>query len=333
MKNRTSRQLKPLIALLALAFVAAVSVTPVFAAADSYPGKPVRLIIPWPPGGSNDLVGRPIAAELSERLGKQVVVDNRGGAGGVIGAEAAAKSDPDGYTLVLTGAAATLYTPLHDNLPFDPIKSFTPIAKLGSGPNVLVVHPSVPANSVKELIALAKQKPGQLIFVSVGAGSSLHMGAELFKIMADIDFKIVQFKGGGPAMTDLLGGHSHAFICSLVAAMPHIKSGKLKALGTGGVRRSAILPDVPTIAEAGVSGYETSNWWGILAPTGTPAPIVTKLNNEIKAVLASDDVKKRFLKDGIEVDYLGPAELGKFIENETANWTRVVKKANIKLEK
>ena len=158
------------------------------------------------------------------------------------------------------------------------------------------------------------------------------MGAELFKIMADIDVKIVQFKGGGPAMIDLLGGHSHAFICSLIAALPHIKSGKLIALGTGGAKRSAILPDVPTIAEAGVPGYETINWWGILAPAGTPAPVVAKLNGEIKAILAADDVKKRFLNDGVEVDHLGPAEFAGFLEKETANWTRVVKKANIRLE-
>ncbi|MBU2053940.1 MAG: tripartite tricarboxylate transporter substrate binding protein [Proteobacteria bacterium] len=333
MKSMTSRKLRTLITLTALLAALAVFPVSIFAAADDYPNKPVRLIIPWPPGGSNDFVGRPIAAKLSEQLGKQVVVDNRGGAGGIIGTEAGAKADPDGYTLTMTGAAYTLYAPLHDNLPFDPLKSFTPIARLGSGPNVLVVHPSLPVKSVKELIAQAKQKPGQLIFVSVGAGASLHMGTELFKIMADIDFKIVQFKGGGPAMTDLLGGHSQAFICSLIAALPHIKSGKLRALGTGGKMRSAVLPDVPTIEEAGVPGYETSNWWGILAPAGTPAPIVTKLNNEIKAILATDDVKKGFLKYGIEVDHLGPAEFGEFIEKETANWTRVVKKANIRLEK
>jgi len=319
--------------LFCLLFTLTFSIGSVYAAADTYPSRPVRLIIPWPPGGSNDLVGRQIAAKLSERLGKQVVVDNRGGAGGVIGTEAAAKADPDGYTLMIAAAHHTVYAPLNDNLPFDPIKSFVPIARVGSGPNVLVVHPGVPANSVKELIALAKSKPGQLIFVSSGVGGSLHMGAELFKIIADIDYKIVQFKGGGPAMTDLLGGHSQAFICSLIAAQPHIKSGKLKALGTGGVKRSAILPDVPTIAEAGVPGYETINWWGVLAPAGTPAPIIARLDNEIKAILATDEVKQRFLKDGVETDYLGSAEFGKFLERETANWTRVVKKANIKLEK
>jgi tripartite-type tricarboxylate transporter receptor subunit TctC len=331
MIDRTSSQLKTLVMLLMLWPALAVIGTPVLGAADAYPSKPVRLIIPWPPGGSNDLVGRQIAAKLSERLGKQVVVDNRGGAGGVIGTELGAKADPDGYTLMIAAAHHTVYAPLHSKLPFDPIKSFTPIARLASGPNVLVVHPSFPGKSVKDLIAAAKQKPGQLVFVSSGIGGSLHMGAELFKIMADIDVKIVQFKGGGPAMIDLLGGHSHAFICSLIAALPHIKSGKLIALGTGGAKRSAILPDVPTIAEAGVPGYETINWWGILAPAGTPAPVVAKLNGEIKAILAAEDVKKRFLNDGVEVDHLDPTAFAGFLDKETANWTRVVKKANIKL--
>jgi tripartite-type tricarboxylate transporter receptor subunit TctC len=332
MKHGKSRLFGNLGMLFFLFLALAAPATPVFAAADTYPSRPVRLIIPWLPGGSNDLVGRQIAAKLSERLGKPVVIDNRGGAAGIIGTEAAAKAEPDGYTLVIIAAHHTVYAPTHDKLPFDPIKSFAPIARVGSGPNALVVHPSVPVNSVKELIALAKSKPGQLLFSSAGVGGSLHMGAELFKIMADIDFKIVQFKGGGPAMIDVLGGHSHGFICSLIAALPHIKSGKLRVLGTGGMKRSAILPDVPTIAEAGVPGYESINWWGILAPAGTPAPIVTKLNSEIKAILASDEVKQRFLKDGVEADYLGPAEFEKFLERETANWTRVVKKANIKLE-
>ena len=233
---------------------------------------------------------------------------------------------------MIAAAHHTLYAPLHDKLPFDPIKSFAPIARVGSNSNVLVVHPSVPANSVKELVALAKAKPGQLLFASVGVGASLHMSMELFKIVADVDYKIVQFKGGGPALTDLIGGHSHASISTLISVLPHIKSGKVRALGTGGEKRNPGLPDVPTIAEAGVPGYESIQWWGILAPAGTPAPIVARLSSEIKAILSSDDMKERFLKDGVEVDYLGPTEFGKFLEKEQAEWTRVVKKANIKLE-
>ncbi len=332
MKNWTSKQIKTLGMLLALLLALALPAASVSSAADVYPNKPLRFIIPWVPGGSNDFVGRVIATKLSERLGQAVVVDNRGGAAGMIGTEIASRATPDGYTVVIAAAHHTLFAPLHAKLYFDPIKSFTPIARVGSGPNVLVVHPSLPANSVKELIALAKQKPGQLLFSCNGVGGSLHMGVELFKTMAGVDLTIVQFKGGGPAMIDLLGGHSQGFISSLIAAMPHIKSGKLRALGTGGAKRSSVLPDVPTIAEAGLPGYTSINWWGILAPAGTPAPIVTRLSNELKAIVAMDDVKKRFLNDGIEADHMGPAEFGAFLEEEQANWARIVKKANIKLE-
>jgi tripartite-type tricarboxylate transporter receptor subunit TctC len=329
MKSSTSLQHKTFVFLLAFLSVVAVTAASVSEAADAYPNKPVRFIIPWVPGGSNDFVGRIIATKLAERLGQAVVVDNRGGAAGLIGTEIAARAVPDGYTVVIAAAHHTLFAPLQAKLYFDPIKSFAPIARVGSGPNVLVVHPSVPANSVKELIALAKQKPGQLLFSCNGVGGSLHMGVELFKMMAGIDLTIVQFKGGGPAMIDLLGGHSQGFISSLIAAMPHIKSGKLKALGTGGAKRSSVLPDVPTIAEGGLPGYTSINWWGILAPAGTPAPIVNRLSEELKAVVAMDEVKKRFQSDGIEADHMGPAEFGKFLEEEQANWTRIVKKANI----
>ena len=300
-------------------------------AADAYPSRPVRLIVAYPPGGGVDTVGRLIATKLSERLGKQVVVDNRGGAGGVIGTEFAARANPDGYTLLMASGGHTTQ-PALQKLPYDLMKSFIPIARLASGATSLVVHPSVPANSVKELIALAKKKPGQLIFVSVGNGSPQHLAAELFKINTDIDIKILQFKGAGPAMIDLLGGHSHAFITVLVTTLPHIQSGKIRVLGTGGENRSVVLPDVPTIAEAGVPGYEYTQWYGILAPAGTPAPIVDRLNEELKAILASDDVQKWFLNAGAEVNYMAPAEFRTFIERELATWASVVKKANIKLE-
>jgi len=299
-------------------------------AADAYPSKPIRLVIPFPPGGSNDIVGRLIAAKMSENLGKQVVVDNRGGAGGVLGTEMVAKAEPDGYTLLIASAAYA-FNPALYKLPFDPVKAFAPIAKLGSGPNSLTIHPSLPVNSVKELIALAKQKPGQLINGCAGVGSFQHMGTELFKIMAGIDFKIVQFKGGGPAMIDQLGGHSQFSLGSLIQTLPHIQSGKFKILGTGGSKRSSILPNVPTIAET-VPGYEATNWWGILAPAGTPAPIVDRLNKEIRALLTSDEVKKLFQNEGADVDYLGPAEFGPFIGREITKWSKVVKEANIKVE-
>jgi tripartite-type tricarboxylate transporter receptor subunit TctC len=306
------------------------AVTPAVMAADLYPSKTLRLIIPFAPGGSNDIVGRLIAAKLTERLGKQVVVDNRGGAGGVLGTEMAAKADPDGYTLLIISAAYA-FNPALYTLPFDPVKAFAPIAKLGSGPNSLTVHPSVPANSVKELIALAKQKPGQLINACAGVGSFQHMGTELFKMMAGIDFKIVQFKGGGPAMIDQLGGNSQFSLGSLIQTLPHVQSGKFRILGTGGLKRSGILPNVPTIAET-VPGYEATNWWGILAPAGTPAPIAERLNRELKTILTSADVQNLFQKEGADADYVGPAEFGPFIAGEITKWGKVVKEANIKVQ-
>ena len=300
-------------------------------AADSYPIMPVRLVVPMTPGGATDIIARLIASKLSERLGKQVVVENLGGGGGIIAVEMAAKSAPDGYTLLVVTATSTIQ-PALQKLPYDPVNSFTPIAKLESGTLLLVVHPSVPANSVKEFIALAKQKPGQMIMASAGTGSVVHMAIELFRIMACIDFKIVQFKSAGPGVIDLLGGHSHAMIFSITASLPHIKSGKLRVLGTGGVKRSVFLPDVPTVAEAGVPGFEFTQWFGIIAPAGTPAPIVDRLNRELKIILASDDVKKQLLNAGAEEDYMGPAEFGQFIGEEIIRWASVVKKANIKLE-
>jgi tripartite-type tricarboxylate transporter receptor subunit TctC len=329
MKNNKSLMLPILFILLTVSMLFPLTV--VFAAAASYPSKAVRLIIPFAPGGSNDIVGRLIAAKLTERLGKAVVVENHGGAGGVLGTELASKADPDGYTLLIISAAYG-FNPALSKSPFNPATAFAPIAKLGSGPVSLVVHPSVPAKSVKELIALAKQKRGQLICSCSGAGSLQHLAEELFKIKAGIDFKIVQFKGGGPAMIDLLGGHSDLMIGSLIQTIPHIQSGKLRVLGTGGVNRSVALPNVPTIAEAGAPGYECNNWWGILAPAGTPAPIVDRLSKELKVVVNSDEVKKRFQNEGAEVDYLDPGEFGPFIAGELTKWARVVKEANIKAE-
>ena len=304
----------------------------VASAADVYPKRPVRAIVAVSPGGSNDFVARSIAAKLSERLGEQIVVINRAGGGGVIGYESAARSTPDGYTMVLASASyATLAATR--KTPYDPIKSFAPIAKLGTGPFILIVNSSVPANSVKELIAVAKQKPGKLIMASGEVASAPHLGTLLFLGLTGIDMRVVPFKGGGPALIDILGGHSDASFSNIVQALPHIKSGRLRALGTGGLKRSALLPDVPTVAEAAdLSGFENANWWSFLAPSGTPAPIVDRLTNEIKAVLALDEVKKWFLNGGGEVDYLGPSDLGRFIKQEITKFGRIAKKVNIRLE-
>jgi tripartite-type tricarboxylate transporter receptor subunit TctC len=301
------------------------------AAAQDYPAKPLRLIIPFPPGGSNDVVGRMIATHLGERLGKQVVVDNRSGAGGVIGTEIAANSPPDGYTLLVISIAHSVNPWLY-RLNYDPLKSFTPVGILASGPNVLAVNPALPVNSVKELVALAKQKPGDIQYASAGVGSFQHLGGELFKLEAGVDMLHVPFKGGGPAMIDVIGGHTKLVFSSLVQTTPHIKSGKLKALATGGAKRSPVLPDVPTVKEAGVPTYEAVNWWGIVAPAGTPQPIIEKVHKELTAVQASPEVQKQFSSEGAEIVQMSPAEFGAFMEKEMKKWERVVKEANIKPE-
>lgn len=301
------------------------------AIAQEYPTKPVRLIVPFPPGGSNDVVGRMIATGLSERLGKQVVVDNRAGAGGTIGTEIAAHAPADGYTLLLISIAHAVNPWLY-KVNYDAVKSFTPVAILASGPNVLAVNPGLPVNSVKELIALAKQKPGELQWASAGIGSFQHLGGTLFMLEAGVDMLHVPFKGGGPAMIDVIGGHTQLLFSSLVQTTPHLRSGKLKALGVGSRTRSPILPDVPTIAEAGVPTYEAVNWWGIVVPAGTPAPIVEKLHRELSAVQSSPQVQQQFESEGASIVRMSTAEFGKFIESEIGKWGRVVREGKIKAE-
>jgi len=302
------------------------------AMAATYPSKPVRMIVPMAPGGGTDIMARLVAANLSERLGYQVVVENIAGGGGVIATERAAKAERDGYTLLFTMATHSTLAALQ-KLPYDPLKSFTPVARAATGYYSLCVNPSLPVKSVKELIALAKQKPNQLIFASAGTGTQGHMGTELFKMMAGIDIKIVQFKSGGPATIDVIGGHSHAILVGLTTTLPHIKSGKLRVLATGGPDRGVALPDVPTISESGLPGYNITQWFGILAPAGTPAAVIDRLNKEIKEIGALDEVKKRFLSDGAGADFLGSAEFGPFIAEDITKYTNIAKKANIKLEK
>jgi tripartite-type tricarboxylate transporter receptor subunit TctC len=302
-----------------------------FAFAQSYPVKPLRLIIPFPPGGSNDVVGRAIGQQLAERLGQGVVVDNRGGAGGIIGTDAAAKSHPDGYTLLLISTAFPTSIAFN-RLPQDAMKSFAPVAMLGSGPALLVVPASSPANSVKDLLDLLKRKPGELNAAAAGIGSFQHMSTELFRLQSGTNFVIVQYKGGGPALTDVIAGQVQMNLGSMVQMLPHVRSGKLKALGVGSAKRMAALPEVPTIAEAGVPGYEANNWWGMLAPAGTPAPVLNRLHQEIGAILDSAETRKRFELEGAEVVRMTPAEFATFVTQETEKWTRVVKQAGIKAE-
>jgi tripartite-type tricarboxylate transporter receptor subunit TctC len=301
------------------------------AAAQTYPTKPVRLIVPFPPGGSNDIVGRLMAQELTEKLGKQVVVDNRGGAGGVLGTEIAANADPDGHTLLIISVAYA-FNPALYKLRFDPEKAFVPVAMLGTGPNALTVTPKLPANSVKELIAMAKAQPGKLNYASAGVGSFQHLGSELFRIMAGINIVHVPFKGGGPAMADVIGGNTEICLGSLIQMIPHVDSKRLKLLGIGGTKRAKVYPNVPTIAEAGVPGYDSSNWWGILAPAKTPPAIVQRLRDETAKILASSDVQRKFEGQGAETVKMSPDEFGRFIKTEIVKWTKVVKDAGIKAE-
>jgi tripartite-type tricarboxylate transporter receptor subunit TctC len=301
------------------------------AAADDYPIRSIRLIIPFPPGGSNDVVGRIVANQLGQKLGRQVFVDNRSGAGGVVGSDLAAKAAPDGYTLLVISIAHAVNPWLY-KLPYDPIKDFSPVGIIATGTNVLTVNPKVPVHSVKELVDLAKQKPGVLNYASAGIGSFQHLSGELFKLMAGVNIVHIPYKGGGPSMLAVIAGEAEVMFSSIVQTVPSIQSGQLRALGTGGEKRSPILPDLPTIAEAGVPDYVATNWWGIIAPAGTPQPIVDKLHDAIADVLQSAETKKYLDNEGAAPVLMSSAEFGKFIESETAKWGPVVKKAGMKAE-
>jgi tripartite-type tricarboxylate transporter receptor subunit TctC len=299
---------------------------------QTYPTKPLRLVIPFPPGGSNDVVGRMIAFQLSERLGKQVIADNQGaGAGGIIGTEAAARAAPDGYTLLLVSSAYAFGASMY-KLPYDPVSAFAPVALLGTGPVVLAVNAKLPVNSLQDLIALAKAKPGELNYASAGVGSFQHLASALFKLQSGLDIVHIPFKGGGPAMMDVIAGNTQIAIGSLIQTLPHIRSGRLKPLGVGSAKRVPVLPDVPTISEAGVPGYEATNWWGIVVPAGTPRPVIDRLHEELTVILASSETKKRFETEGGETAQMSSEEFGRFISAEIVKWAKVVKEAGIKPE-
>jgi tripartite-type tricarboxylate transporter receptor subunit TctC len=297
------------------------------AAAQQYPAKPVRLIVPAAPGAINDTVGRMIGTHLTNRFGKQFVIDNRAGAGTVIGTELAANAPKDGYTLLIVSLVHTINPWLY-KLSYDPIKAFAPIATIATSANVVVVNPTLPVHSVKELIALARQQPGKLQYASGGVGSFMHLGGELFKIQAGVDLLNIPFKSGGPAVTDVIGGHTKVAFPTTITARPHVLSGKLRALGVGSAQRQAVLPDVPTVAEAGLPGYEVANWIGIVAPAGTPPAIIETLNKEISAILESPDVRKQLANDGAEPMRMSTAAA--FMIKELAKWGRVVKEGGIK---
>ena len=300
-------------------------------AAEAWPTRPIRLIVPFPPGGSNDIVARLIGAHLTGRLEKSVVVDNRGGAGGRIGYETSAAALPDGHTLLIISVAYA-FTPALHKLNFDAEKAFVPIVMIGTGVNALAVYPGLGANSVKELLAMARAKPGQLNYASAGFGTFQHLGSELFRVMAGIDIVNVPFKGGGPATLAVVAGQAQISIGSLIQTLPHVRPGRLKLLGTGGLKRVAIVPDVPTISEAGVPGYEAFNWWGIVAPAGTPAAVTKRLYGDITAIVASPEVQKWLTTEGAEAVNKTPEEFRKLISSEIVKWGKVVKQAGIKAE-
>ena len=314
---------------LTLALVSGVS--SIAATAQEFPTRPLRLVVGFTPGGGADLMGRMVASLLGEQIGKPVVVDNRGGAGGTLAAEAVANAQPDGHTLLLVTIANALHPHVY-KLSYDPVRAHAPIALLGRGGYVLGVTPSLAAGNIAQLLALAKSKPGQLLMGNSGAGSFVHLASVLFSINGGVDITHVAFKGSGPALTDVLGGHSQIAILAPGQAAPHVKSGRLKALGVTDTRRSRLLPDVPTIAEAGLADYEAANWWGIAATGGTPRAVIEKLHAAVVAVLGSPKARAQFEAEGAEVSPMGPDDLAKFMATETAKWGRVVREANIKAE-
>jgi tripartite-type tricarboxylate transporter receptor subunit TctC len=314
--------------LLALLFALAAA-----AHAQEYPSRPIRLIVPFAPGGGNDTVARLVGESLGKRLGQPVIIDNRAGAGGVVGAEAAAHAAPDGYTLFLGGVGSHAINPnLHANLGYDPVRDFAPVSLLAQAPLVLVVHPSLPAQSVQQLVALAKAQPGKLNYASNGNGSSSQLAAVMFAAMTGIDIVHVPYKGLAPALADLLTGRDEMMFSSIVAILPHVQAGKLRPLAVTSRKRVALLPDVPTVAESGVPGYETSSWYGILAPAGTPAPVVRRLHDEIVKVLAQEDVRKALAGEGAEPVGNTAEEFSEFIRSEKERLGAVIRSGKVTLQ-
>jgi tripartite-type tricarboxylate transporter receptor subunit TctC len=301
--------------------------------AQAYPAKPLKMIIPYPPGGGNDTLGRLFAIKLSDRLGQPVVVENRPGAGTLIGSEAAAKSAPDGYTILLSSIATHALSPnLYSKVPYDPVKDFAPITLLGIAPTVLVVRNDLPAKDLAEFVAAAKAKPGGFTYASGGNGTPPHINGEVFKAVAGVDLLHVPYKGGGPALVDLMAGRVDVMLDTAASAMPHVRSGKLRALAISGPRRSAEYPDLPTFAEAGLPQYDTNAWYSVHAPAGTPPEIVRRLNAELVASLKEPDVQARFKQLSTDAVGNSPEEFAAFVRAELDKYARVIKGAGIRLD-
>lgn len=309
-------------ALAAFALLTAMASTP--AAAD-WPTKPITLVVPYPPGGPTDIVGRTVAKGLSEALGQTVIIDNRSGAGGNIGAELVAKSEPDGYTLLLATTAHAINMSLFKNLSYDTSKSFVPLSLLTQGPLVIVSRPDLPAQNVRDLIALAKSAPGKLTFASSGNGQSTHLSAELFNAMAGTRMVHVPYRGSAPAMTDVMGGQTDVMFNTMLSSMPYVRDGKLRAFAVTSATRSPAAPDIPTVAESGIPDYEATAWNGLMAPAGTPDAVVQKLSNTLQTVLADQALQQQFAQQGFDTQWMSPADYRQFIDREIKKWAQVVK--------
>ena len=311
---------------------AAVAPQPARGQAEAYPTKPIRMVVPFPPGGSVDLNGRLLSVKLSELLGQQVIVDNRGGASGMIGSEQVMRAAPDGYTLLMNSVPFVTSTVLYSRAPYDPVSDFAPISLVSSVPTTVAVHPSLPVKSVRELIAFAKARPGGLNYASSGIGSNSNITGELFNLMGKVNIVAIQFKGGGPALLAAVSGETHVSFSNISETARMAEAKRLRVLGVSSPRRSPILPDVPTIAEAGLPGFEFAAWHGVLAPKGTPPKLVAFLNEKIRSAMGAPDQVKRFQERGMEVVTDTPEEFTAYLKSEVEKWGRVVRERNMKAE-
>ena len=299
---------------------------------QAYPAKPIRFIVPYAPGGGTDIVSRLLGQELGDALGQQVIIDNRPGAGGTLGTDQAAKSPPDGYTMVLNGSSVALAPTLYGNLPYDTLRDLAPVSLVASQPNILAVHPSLPVRTVKQLLALAKAQPGVINYASGGNGSANQLATELLKLMTRTDFTHVPYKGTGPSMTDLLSGQVQMTISVMAAMLPFVNSGRLRALAVTGSRRAPAAPDIPTLAEAGVPGYEYDTWYGIQLPAKTPRSIIDQLNAEIGRILQKPQVRNRYATNGLDSVASSPEEFSALLRSEIPKWAKVIKAAGVTVQ-
>ncbi|HEX2830074.1 MAG TPA: tripartite tricarboxylate transporter substrate binding protein [Burkholderiales bacterium] len=312
--------------------IGALFALPTAAQSQSYPVKPIRLVVPFAPGGGTDIIARLISQQLGEALGQPVVADNRGGAGSTLGTEIVAKAPADGYTLLLGNISLAFNATLYQKLSYDALRDLAPVTLVAVQPNILVIHPSVPAKTFKDFVAVARANPGKYTYASAGVGSGTHLAAELLKMLTKTDLVHVPYKGTGPALNDLIGGQVHMMVSTFASALPHAKSGRLRALAVTTAKRSNAAPEVPTLIESGVAGFEYSTWYGLLAPAGVRKDTVQKLNAVAKQVLARDDLKQKFEAQGVDALWNTPAEFSAYLKSETAKWAKVVKATGAKAE-